>query len=408
MKVLFLTTCFKGEAAGECYYQLARALVGAGCEVTVLVPQNKATPAAEVMEGIEVKRFSYFWPQRLQAVAYGRGIPENLRASWLARVQFPLFMLGFLVRGLALARRADVVHVITTAPAPVGVLARLWWRKPFVLTVIGSEVRLGPRVFTRPVLRFPHRVISATREQDEILAGLGRTWGRCDIKHPIDFSRFQRDEATGRAVRDELGLASDDFVVIFVGRLYEFKDPLTFVRAAGLVRARSPRARFLLVGHGQQEAEAARLAAELGLDRDRGLIMTGHRADVDRLLAASDLFCALSPVENCFAATILEAMTARVPVILTDAGYSAQAFGHLCSAFVVPPRDPEALARAVLTLMEDHGLRRRLAEAGPGRLEELGFNLERIVTQTLALYREVLAEAGRRGRFQGRGVCPEE
>ncbi|MFH1090687.1 MAG: hypothetical protein V1742_03865, partial [Pseudomonadota bacterium] len=68
-KVLFLMNCFKGQAAGECYYQLARELVRAGAEVTVLLPQDKDTPPVEVMDGIKVKRFSYFWPQRRHAVA---------------------------------------------------------------------------------------------------------------------------------------------------------------------------------------------------------------------------------------------------------------------------------------------------------------------------------------------------
>ncbi|MDY7002199.1 MAG: glycosyltransferase, partial [Thermodesulfobacteriota bacterium] len=266
-KVLFLMNCFKGQAAGECYYQLARELVRAGCRVTVLLPQDRETPASEIMDGIQVKRFTYWWPQRLHAVAYGLGIPENIKASWPARLQLPFFLLAFLARGLALARKADLVHVITTSPAPVGILARLLWRKPFVMTVIGSDVRLGPRWFNRIILRFPHRVISCTREQDLILAGLGRREGVCDIKHLIDFSRFETSPDTGAKMREELGLESGDFVVTFVGRLYDFKDPLTFIKAAAIVRDYSDQARFVLAGYGEQYAEAARLAKELNLEK---------------------------------------------------------------------------------------------------------------------------------------------
>lgn len=396
MKILFLMNCFKGQAAGECYYQLARELVRAGCEVTVLLPQDRDTPASEDMLGIKVKRFSYFWPQRLSGVAYGLGIPENLKASRLARLQLPFFLLAFLIRGLDLARQADVVHVITTSPGPVGVLARLFWGKPFILTVIGSDVRLGPRLFNRYLLRFAHRVISATREQDEILAGLGRDYGRCDIKHLIDFTRFTGDDQLRREVREEFGFRPDDFVVTFVGRLYGFKDPLTFIRGAALVRARTRRARFLLVGHGEQSAQAEKLVRELGLAES--LVMTGHRDDVHRILAATDLFCTLSPVENCFAATILEAMTAKKPVILTDVGYTAEAFPHLKYAYLVKPRDPVALALAVIEIMDDENLRQRLGEAGPECLKSLGFDRPGVIGRTMNLYREVMAEVREQGR----------
>jgi len=396
-KVLFMMNCFKGQAAGECYYQLARELVRSGCRVTVLLPQDRDTPAEEVMDGIEVRRFSYFWPQRLHRVAYGLGLPENLKKSWLARFQFPFFILAFLVRGLALARRADLVHVFTTSPAPAGGLARLWWGKPFVLTVIGSDVRLGPRWFNRLLLKLPHRIISATKEQDEILHALGRRDGLRDIKHLIDFTRFDPDSSAWAGyrseVRREFALPPEAFVATFVGRLYDFKDPLTFIRAAALVRGQAERARFLLVGHGEQSDQAAQLIRELGLGKI--MIMTGSRGDVHRLLAASDCFCTLSPIENCFAATILEAMTARLPVILTDAGYTAEAFPHLKCAYLVPPRNPEALAQAILSIMTDDDLRRRLSAAGPDCLRRLGFDRDRVVERTRALYQEVLGESRR-------------
>ena len=251
---------------------------------------------------------------------------------------------------------------------------------------------------------FPHRVISATREQDEILARLGRHQGLADIKHLIDFSRFKDTPSRRDEVREELGLASDDFVVTFVGRLYDFKDPMTFIRAAGLVRDRSEsrtqtgRFRFLLVGYGEQYDQCRELARQLNLGDT--LIMTGHRDDIHRLLAAGDVFTTLSPVENCFAATILEAMTARKPVILTDAGYTAEAFLHDKYAYLIPPRDPEALAEAILKLHRDRDLKMRLGKAGPACLRHLGFDRDKIVSQTLALYDQVIQEAPGRGSYQ--------
>ena len=233
MKVLMIMNCFRGQAAGECYYQLARELVRAGEDVTVLLPQDTNTPGFENMDGIKVRRFDYWFPQSRSCVAYGLGIPENLRNFPLARVQFPFFLTALLARGLALAGEADVVHVITNAPGPVGALARVLWKKPFVMTYIGSDIRDAPGWLNRLLMRFCDRVISATREQTEMIQNLGRTWGLCDIKHLIEFGRFAADPRAGAEVRAEFGIEPDDFVFTFVGRIYDFKDPLTFIRAAG-------------------------------------------------------------------------------------------------------------------------------------------------------------------------------
>ena len=67
--------------------------------------------------------------------------------------------------------------------------------------------------------------------------------------------------------------------------------------------------------------------------------------------------------------------------------------GHLSCAYLVPPRDPAAASEAMIRLMNDHDLRQKLAEAGPGCIDRLGFTRDRIINQTRAAYREAAAEA---------------
>ena len=394
MKVLMLANCFKGQWAGECYYQLAKGLVRAGVDMTVLLPQDKDTPAAEIMDGIKVKRFSYFWPQKYSSVAYGKGgVTANLKTSWLARFQLPLFLLVFLFRGAQLARQADLCHVITTSPALAGVLARWLWRKPYVITVIGTDVRNGPKAFSRFILNEAHRIVACSPELKDVLDGIGDFKHQCDIKHIIDFDRFTVRVEDGPLIRSELGLKPEDFVVAYIGRIDYLKGPLNLVKAAVLMKDRSPGIKFVLVGTGPQDEEARAIIKTHGLEGR--VIMTGHRPDVHRVLAGADLFCSLSPLDNCFSATILEAMTARRPVLLTDAGHTREEFGHGECAWLVPREDPEALAETIEMLKRDESLRRKLAVAGPGCLDRLGFNRDIVIRQTLDMYREVLEEAAR-------------
>ena len=93
--VLFVTTSFPrfpGDFAGSFIYRFARYLVEDGVPVTVLAPAAAAYPIQETMSGIYVRRFTYFWPPQRQRLAYdGGGILANMRLSWLARLQVPLF-----------------------------------------------------------------------------------------------------------------------------------------------------------------------------------------------------------------------------------------------------------------------------------------------------------------------------
>src|SRR6266436_4518961 len=93
--VLFVTTSFPrfcGDFAGSFVFRFAKYLVRDGMQVTVLTPGAAGYPTADDMEGIQIYRFPYFYPARLQCLAYdGGGMLANLRRTWLAKAQVPLF-----------------------------------------------------------------------------------------------------------------------------------------------------------------------------------------------------------------------------------------------------------------------------------------------------------------------------
>lgn len=101
MKICMLTSIFhrfKGDycGAGNAIFEMASKLaLQHGLDISVIAPNYDRIPKYEVWDGIKVYRFSYFYPRKLQKLAYGAGIPTNLRQSTLARVQLPLFILNF-------------------------------------------------------------------------------------------------------------------------------------------------------------------------------------------------------------------------------------------------------------------------------------------------------------------------
>jgi glycosyltransferase involved in cell wall biosynthesis len=90
---------------------------------------------------------------------------------------------------------------------------------------------------------------------------------------------------------------------------------------------------------------------------------------------------------------ILEAMAAGLPVVATAVGGTPEVVVDGVTGFLVPPRDPEALADAILCLLRDPELRKRMGTVGRARVTE-HFSVEQMVGKTEALYEQLLKEKG--------------
>jgi glycosyltransferase involved in cell wall biosynthesis len=176
--------------------------------------------------------------------------------------------------------------------------------------------------------------------------------------------------------------------IVSVGRLQEPKDPLTLVRALGSLRGRSFAA--LIVGEGPDRPAVVAELRRLGLGRATEL--AGARHDVPELLAAADIFV-LSTRSEGLPLSILEAMSAGLPVVASRVGGIPELVVDGETGLLVPPGDPASLAAAIERLLEDPGLRDRLGAAGRARLEEF-FDLGRCRREHVELYRRELARRG--------------
>jgi len=208
------------------------------------------------------------------------------------------------------------------------------------------------------------------------------------LPNGFDLKQYKPDPDARREVRKELDLDPEAVVIGLIARIDPVKDHLNFVRAAALLGKRQPRARFLLCGDGTTPANRELFAAirETGLlDRFR---LLGRRDDVPRIMNSLDVGTLCSSSGEAFPLVVGEAMACGVPCVVTDLGDCAHIVGD--TGRVVPPRNPEALARAWEDLVrlgpED---RRRLGLEARHRIETR-FSLSRVAAQYAAVYRGVL------------------
>jgi glycosyltransferase involved in cell wall biosynthesis len=210
------------------------------------------------------------------------------------------------------------------------------------------------------------------------------------IPNSIDPKRLSGCDGAGDRAEllGALGLPDEVQIVIGIGRLEQQKRFDIFLRAAELISAHMPKARFLIVGDGSKRRELEELARKLGVSSV--VRFTGMRADVPMLLGISDIFVLTSDFEG-LPLTLLEALTMEVPVVGTDVDGTSEVLGNGVGGILVPPRDPEAVAEAVQSLLNDPERRRVLAKRGH-QLVEQTYSAEIVRRQIDEVYRTVLRQ----------------
>ncbi len=210
-----------------------------------------------------------------------------------------------------------------------------------------------------------------------------------EIPSMVDLTEF--DPARRAPIRAALGIADDQVLIGWVGRLDRKKRVEDFLAAAMRVATSHPQARFVVIGGPdafmpEYALQLQALAAPLG---DR-VIFTGDRADVPDLLAAMDVFCWLSRGEG-MPHVIAEAGAAGLPVIATPDNGALQQIHDGVSGLFVPHEDPEAVAAAMRRLIDDPTLRHGLGSALQAHVRAT-YSAAVVVPQWQALIDTVLAE----------------
>jgi glycosyltransferase involved in cell wall biosynthesis len=192
-----------------------------------------------------------------------------------------------------------------------------------------------------------------------------------------DTNRFVNTDTIRRAARTRLGIPDDALVVGTVGNINLMKGHDTFIRAAARVRQLRPDTRFVILGaqasnHTEYTDGLWRMAAELGLELGRDLIVLDPGSDVSSLAPAFDVFWLTSnPRSEGIPTVIGEAMALSLPVVATNVGSVNEAIDDAVTGSLVAPRNPDALVHATLPYLDDRQLRERVGRAGRLRAERL-------------------------------------
>jgi glycosyltransferase involved in cell wall biosynthesis len=195
-------------------------------------------------------------------------------------------------------------------------------------------------------------------------------------------------EADGAALRARLLGNRYDRLVLAVGRLVPAKDLDTLLHAAPLVRRHRPGARFVIVGAGPLRPRLEALAARLGLGEAVHFAGAVPHEQIAAYFAACDVF-ALSSLYEGTSLAMVEALAAGKPVVCTDVAGAEDWLGPGCGGFVVPQRDPVALAERICYLLSNPAEAAALGAAGQERVLAR-FDRQQLLDGVIKMWRETV------------------
>jgi phosphatidylinositol alpha-1,6-mannosyltransferase len=374
MKILLLTWDFPPARGGiqTWMLELARRLPDA--QVHVLAPAQRDAQAFDRASGVHVSR--------LASARLGR-------VGWLA---------ALCIRTLwyCLVDRPDLVvcgHVVT---APAGLLARRLLGVRYAVFAYGYEVRRRRwKRLLGLLLRGASAVAACSRFTREAVLALGVRPERVCILYPgVDTARYSpttdnRSRTTG---------GNEARTLLSVARLAElYKGHDTLIRVLPLVRARVPGARLGVAGDGPLREYLHRIAKSVGVDD--AVEFLGEVADesLPELYRTSDAFVLMSRESPSkggaegFGIVCLEAASCGKPVVAGRSGGLVDAVEDGVTGILVDPEDPAAVAEALIAVLSDAALARRLGQAGRERVLTR-FTWEKVIGDARRVFQEAVGD----------------
>ena len=253
------------------------------------------------------------------------------------------------------SRDIQLVHINSVYACQMGAAAACAAGVPAVCHI--QDIHVEPHIIHNALLPVCNNVIAASQAVSRAALDWGLAGKRIRVLYyGVETSLFRPDRNTQNVVR-ELNLQNRP-VVILVGHLVPWKGHRIFIEAANQIRKRHPDAKFLIAGGelfpgrvGGYAHELKALICELELEGNMSLL--GNRSDIPDLLSASSVAVHTSLLPDPFPWSVLEAMSAGLPVVGADAGGVPEALDHGNAGVTVPPGDAQALAQAVCRLLDD-------------------------------------------------------
>ncbi|MGQ9547772.1 MAG: glycosyltransferase [Roseiflexus sp.] len=386
MKVCFVTTAFPrwvGDGDGAFIWELVRAVARRGIHTCVVAAHSPGVPTREYMDGIEVIRPRYWWPERWEVMRIaGGGLPVAWKRYPITRVQVLPFLLAHTLATVRSARSCDLVHAHWTLSAGVACLGRTFHRRPVIATVQGSDILQVPRHpvgawLTRSILLSCDRVTALSHALKERVVGLGIDPERVHIiPNGVDTAQFVPPD---KGVRENL--------ILFVGSLIERKGVSYLLKAMPAVLSDFPDYRLVVVGDGPQADFLKALADKLRLGACVTFVGFQPQEIIRSWMQRAKLLV-LPSLEEGMGVVLVEALACGTPIVASHVDGIRDVITPSVGVLVAPA-DSEALFAAMREILADPDRWKDMSRSARARAVT-HYGWDEIAGRFVNLYRSVV------------------
>jgi N-acetyl-alpha-D-glucosaminyl L-malate synthase BshA len=376
MKILVLTTTFprwKDDTTPAFVYELSKRLQENGWEIVVLAPHHEGAKKIEIMDGMKVYRFPYFWPTKYQRLVYEGGILPNLKRSNLTKIQVPLFILAELYYAFKIIRKEKIngVHTHWIVPSGlVGAVCKIVFKKPFIISSHGSDLVPLMSKFFKYFGKFALNscdicTVNSTATKDAVLDI------HCHIKElkiipmGIDLKLFNQNLISD--IKKDYKINST--MILTVGRISEEKGIEHMIKAVPFILKEIPEVKLVIIGDGPEKNRLEELVKNLNLTENIIFIGWILNNDLNKFYKSADIFV-LPSLREGMGVVLLEAMACGTPVIGSDIGGIKDMIKDGENGFLAVPGNPEDIAQKIIRLLSNEDLRQKFSDNGLKKVQE--------------------------------------
>lgn len=349
-----------GDGVPRFIKDLANAL-GRHADVTVLAPDAPGAPRDGCEDGIEIRRFSYFWPRSYQrlAISGNKGMRDNLKASVLAKLQVPFFLLAqaWSLRG---ELRSNGVHWINAHwLVPQGLVAAFvaGRRKETKIALhvhAGDVYMLEKLMLGRKIARYVVRrsdciFADGSHVRDALNRLVG--WDTKAVLQPmgVHVDQFAPRLDPALETQADSTVRHDEPFILFVGRLAEKKGTIYLVRALKILREQFVDLSLKIVGSGPEESALRAEVEKLGLRDNVDFLGPKDHPDIVSLLHCCQVAAVPSIIDSRgetegMPTVVVESLAAGVPVVGSRVNGIPDVLRDAENGWLCEEKSPEDLA----------------------------------------------------------------
>jgi glycosyltransferase involved in cell wall biosynthesis len=274
---------------------------------------------------------------------------------------------------LVMKIRPDIIHIQTILNGVVGLLAKLFWKIPYIVNGHGSDVYLDwpfKKIISKPVLSNANAIIALNKYMEQQLEKM------CNnsiyvIPNGIDIKRFNNER---KLLKEK--------TILFVGSLRPVKGVNYLIEAMSIVK-NNCNAKLMLVGDGDEKYNLISLVNSLNLCDCVDLIGTVENEKIPGLMSMCSVFV-LPSLSEGLPIVVLEAMASGLPIVATKIRGLPELVENGINGFLVEPEKPEKLAEKILLLLMDNELNLKISEANRFRAKQ--YDWSRVVNRLQEIY----------------------